>query len=65
MNKQGGCDKDTRGQASIDRSNMEASNTRNSSDYKAYSATIHCQNGNTSNCSNQKNVEPILGKYTK
>ena len=65
MNTQECCTKDVRGQASIDRSTMEARNIRNGSDYKAYSETLHCQNGNTSHCSNQKNVEPILGKYRK
>ena len=59
----GGCDTATRGQSSLDRSAMERENITNKEDYKAYSNSIHCQNGKTSDCDNQKNVEPILGKY--
>lgn len=65
MSYSGGCDKSTRGQASLDRSEMESSGAYNKSDYSAYSATIHCQSGNTSECTNQTNVTPILGKYTE
>lgn len=60
----GGCDKETRGQASLDRSEMEASKIYNNNDYTTYSASIHCQNGDTPHCANQAAVAPILGKYT-
>jgi hypothetical protein len=59
------CSTDTRGQASLDRSEMETHNIQNGSDYSAYSGSIHCQNGNTDNCSNADAVAPILGKYTQ
>ena len=64
MSYTGGCDTNTRGQASLDRSVMESDGIFNSADYSAYSASIHCQNGDTSDCLNQSNVEPILGKYS-
>jgi hypothetical protein len=63
MSYTGGCDKETRGQASLDRSAMESSKVYNTTDYKAYSATIHCTKGKTSDCAKQTNVTPMLGKY--
>ena len=65
MSFTGGCDTHTRGQASLDRSEMEANDIIEKSDYAAYSATIHCQNGDTADCANQTAVEPILGKYNE
>jgi hypothetical protein len=65
MSKSGGCDKATRGQASLDRSKMEAKGIQNKQDYSAYSGTLHCTKGDTSNCQKQQTVTPILGKYTK
>jgi hypothetical protein len=59
------CTKDTRGQAALDRAEMEKDNIYNKDDYSAYSDTIHCPNGDTADCPNQKAVEPILGKYTE
>lgn len=60
----GGCDKETRGQASIDRSAMERDKTVNKPDYSTYSKTIHCQT-TSSDCPKQSAVKPILGKYSK
>ena len=60
----GGCDTNTRGQASLDRSAMESSKISDSSAYKAYSNVVHCPNGNTSNCPNTTNVASHLGKYS-
>jgi hypothetical protein len=44
---------------------MESQGVYNSADYSAYSAAVHCPNGNDSNCANQTAVEPILGKYSR
>jgi len=65
MSFTGGCDTNTRGQASLDRSEMEANDIYEKSDYSTYSGSIHCQNGDTADCPNQAAVEPILGKYSK
>ena len=65
MSYTGGCDQDTRGQASLDRSAMESEKIYDSSAYQAYSATIHCPNGDDSNCSRQETVQPFLGKYSE
>lgn len=59
----GGCDKETRGQASIDRSAMESGGIKNKGDYGDYSAVIHCPT-TSSNCPKQEKVGPILGKYS-
>jgi len=64
MSFQGGCDTETRGQASLDRSVMESEGIQNRSDYSAYSASIHCTNGDSPDCAAQNAVEPILGKYS-
>lgn len=63
----GGCDVETRGQASLDRSIMESENIFNHNDYRAYSEVIHCKNTNNDHDGGDAatiNVEPILGKYS-
>lgn len=59
------CSTNTRGQASLDRSAMESTGTYNKGDYSSYSRSIHCQNGDSDDCENAKDVQPILGKYHK
>ena len=66
LNLTGLCSISVRGQASLDRSNMEEEkifdNERNK-DYKEYCSIVHCRS-NEYFCENTINNLKILGKYT-
>lgn len=61
-----GCNPNTRGQASVERSIMERKNIYNHKDYHALSAAIHCQNTNNNDTDDHAtiNAKLIFGKYT-
>ena len=55
----GGCSKETRGQASEERSNMEKYNIRDSKQYQKTSSIIHCQDFSSGDkCKNTQGYQP-------